>query len=48
MLRRWTLAVLTCATLAAAVLLCAGIARESEADALPAAAQSDAQQKDET
>ena len=48
MLRRWTLAVLTCATLAAVVLLCAGIARESEADALPAAAQSDAQQKDET
>lgn len=48
MLRRWTLAVLTCATLAAVVLLRAGIARESEADALPAAAQSDAQQKDET
>ena len=41
MLRRWTLAVLTCATLAAVVLLCAGIARESEADALPAAAQAE-------
>ena len=43
MLRKWTLAVLTCAILAAVVLLCAGIARESEADAPPAAAQSDAQ-----
>ena len=43
MLRKWTLAVLTCAMLAAVVLLCAGIARESEADAPPAAAQSDAQ-----
>lgn len=47
MVRRWTLAVLTCAMLAAVVLLCAGIARESEADAPPAAAQNDAEPKGE-
>ena len=48
MLRRWTLAVLTCAVLAAIVLLCAGITCDSEADALPSAAQSDAEPKGET
>ena len=48
MLRRWTLAVLTCAMLAAVVLLCAGIARESEADTPPVASgQSDALREDE-
>lgn len=39
MRRRWTLAALTCMTLTAVVLLCAGITRESEADVPVASAQ---------
>lgn len=45
MLRKWTLAALTCMTLAAVLLLCLGSGRSGEADTPPAAAQEDAQTK---
>ena len=48
MLRRWTLAALACVMLAAVVLLCAGIAHESEADVPPASPKGDEQQQEQS